>query len=179
MDKNKNRTDLLAAGRKKLQQYRQKKDGKGSKSSNKANKPDGDVVTGDSSSVSKPPPVQASSTELVELSSQGSTDTSPATNADMATSDLSSTSNVPIEVSKVDESADDSVPIKDLQSSNLDDVIPIVSPPQKIVTEGEHESGFTVGLKAVLEDRIDHKAGEMIAVHGEDQGHCRKMIEPV
>ncbi|KAI3690272.1 hypothetical protein L2E82_48251 [Cichorium intybus] len=169
MDKNKNRTDLLAAGRKKLQQYRQKKDGKGSKSSNKANKPDRDVATGDSSSVSKPPPVQASSAELVELSSQGSTDTSPATNADMATSDLSSTSNVPIEVSKSDESVDDSVPNKDLQSSNLDDVIPIISPPRKIVTEGEHESGFTVGLKAVLDDRIDHKAGEMIAVHGEDQ----------
>lgn len=33
MDKNKNRTDLLAAGRKKLQQFRQKKDGKGGKSS--------------------------------------------------------------------------------------------------------------------------------------------------
>ncbi|KAL3844322.1 hypothetical protein ACJIZ3_001725 [Penstemon smallii] len=38
MDKNKNRTDLLAAGRKKLQQFRQKKDNKGnnSKSSSKA-----------------------------------------------------------------------------------------------------------------------------------------------
>ncbi|KAJ6856118.1 hypothetical protein NC651_037863 [Populus alba x Populus x berolinensis] len=33
MDKNKSRTDLLAAGRKKLQQFRQKKDGKGSSSS--------------------------------------------------------------------------------------------------------------------------------------------------
>ncbi|KAJ9702892.1 hypothetical protein PVL29_004571 [Vitis rotundifolia] len=42
MEKNKNRTDLLAAGRKKLQQFRQKKDGKGSssqaKSSNKSGK---------------------------------------------------------------------------------------------------------------------------------------------
>lgn len=38
MDKNKNRTDLLAAGRKKLQQYRKKKDGKGSKSSSKPSK---------------------------------------------------------------------------------------------------------------------------------------------
>ncbi|XP_051137589.1 trans-Golgi network-localized SYP41-interacting protein 1 isoform X2 [Andrographis paniculata] len=40
MDKNKNRTDLLAAGRKKLQQFRQKKDNKGSnsKSSGKAGK---------------------------------------------------------------------------------------------------------------------------------------------
>lgn len=38
MDKNKNRTDLLAAGRKRLQQFRQKKDNKGntSKSSGKA-----------------------------------------------------------------------------------------------------------------------------------------------
>ncbi|XP_065849112.1 trans-Golgi network-localized SYP41-interacting protein 1 isoform X2 [Euphorbia lathyris] len=38
MDKNKNRTDLLAAGRKKLQQYRQKKDGKGSSSHGKTSK---------------------------------------------------------------------------------------------------------------------------------------------
>ncbi|WCJ30498.1 Trans-Golgi network-localized SYP41-interacting protein 1 [Euphorbia peplus] len=38
MDKNKNRTDLLAAGRKKLQQYRQKKDGKGSSSHGKPSK---------------------------------------------------------------------------------------------------------------------------------------------
>lgn len=39
MDKNnKNRTDLLAAGRKKLQQFRQKKDGKGGKSSGKSSK---------------------------------------------------------------------------------------------------------------------------------------------
>ncbi|XP_048227937.1 trans-Golgi network-localized SYP41-interacting protein 1 isoform X4 [Ricinus communis] len=38
MDKNKSRTDLLAAGRKKLQQYRQKKDGKGSSSHGKSSK---------------------------------------------------------------------------------------------------------------------------------------------
>lgn len=44
MDKNnKNRTDLLAAGRKKLQQFRQKKDGKGAKSSGKSSKPGRDA----------------------------------------------------------------------------------------------------------------------------------------
>ncbi|XP_055819927.1 trans-Golgi network-localized SYP41-interacting protein 1 isoform X2 [Solanum dulcamara] len=43
MDKNKNRTDLLAAGRKKLQQFRQKKDGKGGKSS-KASRSSGDAT---------------------------------------------------------------------------------------------------------------------------------------
>ncbi|XP_060179494.1 uncharacterized protein LOC132609500 isoform X3 [Lycium barbarum] len=43
MDKNKGRTDLLAAGRKKLQQFRQKKDGKGGKSS-KASKSAGDAT---------------------------------------------------------------------------------------------------------------------------------------
>ncbi|CAN4077167.1 unnamed protein product [Withania somnifera] len=43
MDKNKNRTDLLTAGRKKLQQFRQKKDGKGGKSS-KASKSAGDAT---------------------------------------------------------------------------------------------------------------------------------------
>ncbi|XP_047323388.1 trans-Golgi network-localized SYP41-interacting protein 1 isoform X2 [Impatiens glandulifera] len=40
MDKNKNRTDLLAAGRKKLQQFRKQKDTKGSKSSGKSGKHD-------------------------------------------------------------------------------------------------------------------------------------------
>ncbi|PON73053.1 nucleoporin [Parasponia andersonii] len=41
MDKNKSRTDLLAAGRKKLQQYRQKKDSKGSVSHGKSMKKSG------------------------------------------------------------------------------------------------------------------------------------------
>ncbi|PPS09318.1 hypothetical protein GOBAR_AA11301 [Gossypium barbadense] len=54
MDKNKSRTDMLAAGRQKLQQFRQKKDGKGSssrgKSSKKPNKSDADAA----SSVGKP-----------------------------------------------------------------------------------------------------------------------------
>ncbi|XP_012443449.1 trans-Golgi network-localized SYP41-interacting protein 1 isoform X3 [Gossypium raimondii] len=54
MDKNKSRTDMLAAGRQKLQQFRQKKDGKGSssrgKSSKKSNKSDADAA----SSVGKP-----------------------------------------------------------------------------------------------------------------------------
>ncbi|XP_011082047.1 golgin subfamily B member 1 isoform X2 [Sesamum indicum] len=48
MDKSKNRTDLLAAGRKKLQQFRQKKDGKGSnsRSSGKAGKAGRDTTVG-------------------------------------------------------------------------------------------------------------------------------------
>ncbi|KAL9439839.1 hypothetical protein AB3S75_018663 [Citrus x aurantiifolia] len=41
MDKNKSRTDMLAAGRKKLQQFRQKKDGKGSSSQGKSLKKSG------------------------------------------------------------------------------------------------------------------------------------------
>ncbi|XP_058002136.1 trans-Golgi network-localized SYP41-interacting protein 1-like isoform X2 [Hevea brasiliensis] len=41
MDKNKSRTDLLAAGRKKLQQFRQKKDGKGNSSHGKSSKKSG------------------------------------------------------------------------------------------------------------------------------------------
>lgn len=178
MDKNKNRTDLLAAGRKKLQQYRQKKDGKGSKSSGKANKPERDVFVGDSSSVAKSSPEQVSATELVELSPQASTDTSVATNADVAAPDRSSTSVAPIEVSKVD----DSVSNEDLKSSNLDDAIPTFSPPKIVNIEGKLESGLSVGLKGVLDDSFAHKAGEMIAAHGEDQvpdGHCRKIIEPV
>ncbi|XP_028753245.1 golgin subfamily A member 4 isoform X2 [Neltuma alba] len=41
MDKNKSRTDLLAAGRKRLQQFRQKKDGKGSNNAGKSSKKSG------------------------------------------------------------------------------------------------------------------------------------------
>ncbi|XP_058203627.1 trans-Golgi network-localized SYP41-interacting protein 1 isoform X3 [Rhododendron vialii] len=52
-DKNKNRTDLLAAGRKKLQQFRQKKDGKSSKSSGKAAKSEHDIDA-DAASAAKP-----------------------------------------------------------------------------------------------------------------------------
>ncbi|KAL7187137.1 hypothetical protein ACSBR1_037244 [Camellia fascicularis] len=54
MDKNKNRTDLLAAGRKKLQQYRQKKDTKGSKSAGKAGKSERDSDADAASTAAKP-----------------------------------------------------------------------------------------------------------------------------
>ncbi|KAK8980379.1 hypothetical protein V6N11_061588 [Hibiscus sabdariffa] len=64
MDKNKNRTDLLAVGRQKLQQFR-KKDGKGNssrgKSSKKSKKSDADAA----SSVAKP--------EVLSLASEGET----------------------------------------------------------------------------------------------------------
>ncbi|KAH1067231.1 hypothetical protein J1N35_032218 [Gossypium stocksii] len=70
MDKNKSRTDMLAAGRQKLQQFRQKKDGKGSssrgKSSKKSNKSDADAA----SSVGKPtvsPQVSEGETVAVDL----------------------------------------------------------------------------------------------------------------
>ncbi|KAL5559397.1 hypothetical protein UlMin_035608 [Ulmus minor] len=58
MDKNKSRTDLLAAGRKKLQQFRQKKDNKGSGSHGKSSKKSGksEHLEADAvSSAAKPP----------------------------------------------------------------------------------------------------------------------------
>ncbi|XP_052208944.1 trans-Golgi network-localized SYP41-interacting protein 1 isoform X2 [Diospyros lotus] len=55
MDKNnKNRTDLLAAGRKRLQQFRQKKDGKSSKPSSKAGKAEHDGDADVASTAAKP-----------------------------------------------------------------------------------------------------------------------------
>ncbi|XP_057468026.1 uncharacterized protein LOC130757283 isoform X2 [Actinidia eriantha] len=54
MDKNKNRTDLLAAGRKRLQQFRQKKDSKGSKSSGKAGKSERDSDADTAPDAAKP-----------------------------------------------------------------------------------------------------------------------------
>ncbi|KAL2584179.1 hypothetical protein AAZV13_14G114900 [Glycine max] len=59
MDRNKNRTDLLAAGKKRLQQFRQKKDGKGGSSRGKSSKqagkpqlPDPDSDAASSASIS-------------------------------------------------------------------------------------------------------------------------------
>ncbi|GMI81545.1 hypothetical protein like AT4G31570 [Hibiscus trionum] len=79
MDKNKSRTDLLAAGRQKLQQFRQKKDGKGSssrgKSSKKSNKTDADTA----SSVAKPTvssQVSEEETTAVDLAVSQSTESS-------------------------------------------------------------------------------------------------------
>ncbi|KAM3687682.1 hypothetical protein ACJW31_10G092800 [Castanea mollissima] len=67
MDKNKSRTDLLAAGRKKLQQYRQKKEGKGSashgKSSKKSGKSDQHEGDADESSTTPVPTVSSKVTE--------------------------------------------------------------------------------------------------------------------
>ncbi|KAI3756178.1 hypothetical protein L1987_55994 [Smallanthus sonchifolius] len=173
MDKNKNRTDLLAAGRKKLQQYQQKKDGKGSKSSGKANKPDPDVITDDTSSVAKPTKgkkqfldtevsVQDSSKELVDSS-----------NADMVTPGLSSTSDLPTEVSETDVSINISVPVENLQSSNFDDAMPAASSLETVSIEGNPESDYvsvaSVGLDAVFDDNSAGKAGEVKAASGEDQ----------
>ncbi|KAK9077808.1 hypothetical protein SSX86_006146 [Deinandra increscens subsp. villosa] len=169
MDKNKNRTDLLAAGRKKLQQYRQKKDGKGSKSSSKANKPDSDVITDESSSVAKTTKGKKQFPET-ELSVQDSvTEIVDSSNADMATPDLSSTSDLPTENSETDVSIDTSVPGENLQSSNLPDAMPTGFPLKTVNIEGEPESDYVsvtpIGLNAV----IDGKAGEVKAASGEDQ----------
>ncbi|KAJ0802335.1 hypothetical protein HanPI659440_Chr03g0127871 [Helianthus annuus] len=172
MDKNKNRTDLLAAGRKKLQQYRQKKDGKGGKSSGKANKPDPDVNTEESSSVAKQTkgkkqsaetnvPVQDSATELVDSS-----------NADITAPDLSSTSDLPTEVSETDVSVNTSVSDENLQSSNLDDAMPADLSLKGVDIEGQPDSDYVsvtpVGFEAVL-DNIAVKAGDVKAASGEDQ----------
>lgn len=200
MDKNKNRTDLLAAGRKKLQQYRQKKDGKGSKPSGKANKSDRDVVTDETSSVAKSEkgkkqlpatevPVEDSSTEPVDSSLQDSTDNIVATNADDGSPEFS-TPSLHIEVSEADEdgsnlrlaneSIDSLVPDKDLQVSNLDEAMPTIYSPETVNTGGKPESGYVpltpVGLKAILDVGFARKAGELNAACGEDQGHCRNMI---
>nr|XP_043627506.1 putative leucine-rich repeat-containing protein DDB_G0290503 isoform X2 [Erigeron canadensis] len=208
MDKNKNRTDLLAAGRKKLQQYRQKKDGKGGKSSGKANKPEPDVVADESSSFSKSTkgkiqlpapeaPVEGSTTEApVEGSATEAPVESLATEAPVGgsvaelanssndgvtTPDLS-TSNLPIEVAEADESINVSVPDEDLHSSNIDDVTLTVSSPRTVNIEGNSESGHVpvtpVGLKAVLDDGFARKAGEAKAVSGEDQEQDISCAEP-
>ncbi|XWS70558.1 hypothetical protein CRYUN_Cryun03dG0057800 [Craigia yunnanensis] len=67
MDKNKSRTDLLAAGRKKLQQFRQKKDGKGSssqgKSSKKSNKSEQHESDADAASSAAKPTVSSQVSE--------------------------------------------------------------------------------------------------------------------
>ncbi|CAK9168977.1 unnamed protein product [Ilex paraguariensis] len=79
MDKNKNRTDLLAAGRKKLQQFRQKKDSSGSKSSGKNSKSESEATADSSSAADKPIVVPQNlpvGERLVHNSDAGSIDTS-------------------------------------------------------------------------------------------------------
>ncbi|XP_024995792.1 golgin subfamily B member 1 isoform X2 [Cynara cardunculus var. scolymus] len=195
MDKNKNRTDLLAAGRKKLQQYRQKKDGKGSKPSGKANKSDHDVVTDEASSVAKSEkgkkqlpatevPVQDPATEPVDSSIQDSSDNLVATNADTGSPEFS-TPSLQIEVSEADEngsslklaneSIDALVPDKDLQISNLDEAMPTNYSPETVNVGGKPESGYVhvtpVGLKAILDVGFSRKAGAM-------QEHGHSCLEP-
>lgn len=104
MDKNKNRTDLLAAGRKKLQQYRQKKDNKGSssheKSSKKSSKSELHEADADAVSVAAKPPPQVLEGEIesqsisdvvfVDSSVSNSLENSSAPNIDVTTTkDLS------------------------------------------------------------------------------------------
>ncbi|XP_059640536.1 trans-Golgi network-localized SYP41-interacting protein 1 isoform X2 [Cornus florida] len=107
MEKNKNRSDLLAAGRKKLQQFRQKKDGKGSKSSGKAGKSERDVDAGAGTAVAKPAAVSlqvpdveissvsASHARVVDSSASHSMENSVTTDADAGTVDPSSVPVVP------------------------------------------------------------------------------------
>ncbi|KAL0312224.1 UNVERIFIED_CONTAM: hypothetical protein Sradi_5621700 [Sesamum radiatum] len=77
MDKSKNRTDLLAAGRKKLQQFRQKKDGKGSnsKSSGKAGKGGRDTTVGTAAEAEAESAVTQQHAADEERSTHGANDT--------------------------------------------------------------------------------------------------------
>ncbi|PSS20986.1 Centromere-associated protein like [Actinidia chinensis var. chinensis] len=99
MDKNKNRTDLLVAGRKRLQQFRQKKDSKGSKSSGKAGKSERDSDADAAPDAAKPAavllpvpdaevrPVYESDAAVVDSSVVLSRDSSQSANMDIATID--------------------------------------------------------------------------------------------
>ncbi|KAJ4834037.1 hypothetical protein Tsubulata_049122, partial [Turnera subulata] len=96
MDKNKNRTDLLAAGRKKLQQYRQKKDNKGGsshgKSSKKSSKSEQQESDADKASSA------SNSSKLPESSGKGIVSLSA---SDLGTSDAKSDNLVAIDPSSV------------------------------------------------------------------------------
>ncbi|GAV62539.1 hypothetical protein CFOL_v3_06062 [Cephalotus follicularis] len=113
MERNKSRTDLLAAGRKKLQQYRQKKDGKGSsghgKTSKKSSKSELDESNGDAASTDAKPEaslLSTSETEItmladssrgnVDLSMSNSTENTLAAGVDVAAVDQSSATITPI-----------------------------------------------------------------------------------
>ncbi|KAL8264045.1 hypothetical protein R6Q59_022175 [Mikania micrantha] len=168
MDKNKNRTDLLAAGRKKLQQYRQKKDGKGSKSSGKVNKSDPDVITDESTSVAKPTKGKKEFSETEVSAQDSAAELVDSSNFDMVTPDLSSASDLPTEVSETDVPISTLVQDENLKSSNLDGT-PSASSLKAVNIEGKTESDYVsvtpVGLNVVA----DGKAGEIKAASGEDQ----------
>lgn len=118
-DKNKNRTDLLAAGRKRLQQFRQKKDGKGGKSSGKAGKSEHDTDA-DAASAAKPAAgllqvldgdvssVHDSDEGIVDVSVSSSRGHSQSSDVDIANIDLMSATLMP-EASSVPTTLESSV----------------------------------------------------------------------
>lgn len=77
MDKNKSRTDLLAAGRKKLQQFRQKKENKGSASHGKTSKKSGKAEqheTDDDASSTTSIPIASSQVTEKEIAAHDDSD---------------------------------------------------------------------------------------------------------
>ncbi|KAL7122389.1 hypothetical protein ACP275_01G043300 [Erythranthe tilingii] len=140
MGKNKNRTDLLAAGREKLQQFRQKKDNKGntSKSSGKAGKPGLDTTAtaateaavtqqhaedGESSAVTIPLSESSSRVDSLASDTAAATDELSAKPGVLEIASLSRAAESPLEGSGVDETR--------LEQSAYDGHDVDIGPPQK------------------------------------------------
>lgn len=129
------------------------------------------MVTDESSSVAKTTKgkKQLPATEVSVLDS--ATEPVDSSNVDVVTSDRSSTSDLPIEVSEADESINALVSDEYQQSSNLDDTLPAVSSPRTVNIDENPESDYVsvgrVGLKAILDD--DFTPGELKSASGEDQ----------
>lgn len=91
MDKNKGRNDLLAAGRKKLQQFRQKKDGKASSSQGKSSRNSGKSEKHESDTSTSTTAKPTASSQVVEReiashvdSGEGNVDMSPSLESSLA-----------------------------------------------------------------------------------------------
>ncbi|XP_020960773.1 GRIP and coiled-coil domain-containing protein 2 [Arachis ipaensis] len=104
MDRSKSRTDLLAAGKKRLQQFRQKKDGKGGSSRGKSKKSDKNLIPEDDTDGQSSPSMSTTSSQVTD----GNVETDNESNAVSAELLESQSSPNSLTLDNLDPSADSS-----------------------------------------------------------------------
>lgn len=196
MDKNKSRTDMLAAGRKKLQQYRQKKDGKGSSSHAKSSKkfskseqlePNADEVSNIANSTETPQVLEAVSPKdsdmgVLDSSVSHSTESLATSHVDIVAVDSLSMSITP------ETALDDSSNMENQETAVYEDVmdssnpnrrerIDVSVPPSRMETRDDSTPIDEPESRYREEDSSFVTQRDSLDIHAiGDQGQCRKLI---
>ncbi|KAF2283556.1 hypothetical protein GH714_011979 [Hevea brasiliensis] len=195
MDKNKSRTDLLAAGRKKLQQFRQKKDGKGSSSHGKSSKKSGkseqqesctDAVLNTANSTALPEVLEGeivsnidSNLGVEDSSFSHSIENSVASGVDIAAVDPLS---IPMitDTSSIDDTNMDKQAVgvheNDIDSSNSSNVerIDVLAPSVIVETMDDTSVTFELESRSREKEELLPSKEDTPDARG-DQGQCRKL----